>query len=74
MTSSVALPNANSNVTPFTVRVSDDSLEQLKELLRITTITSETYESSLPDGDRKFGIRHDWLLKAIKEWRDTFDW
>ncbi|THW02293.1 alpha/beta-hydrolase [Aureobasidium pullulans] len=74
MTSSVTLPSANSNVTPFTVRISDDSLEQLKALLRITPIASQTYESSLPDADRKFGIRHDWLLKAIKEWRDTFDW
>lgn len=74
MTSSVALPNANSNVTPFTVRISDDSLEQLKALLRITPIASQTYESSLPDADRRFGTRHDWLLKAIKEWRDTFDW
>ncbi|THX82444.1 alpha/beta-hydrolase [Aureobasidium pullulans] len=74
MTSSTTLPNANSNVTPFTVRISDDSLEQLKALLRITPITSETYESSLPDGDRKFGIRHDWFLKAIEEWGDTFDW
>ncbi|THX54562.1 alpha/beta-hydrolase [Aureobasidium pullulans] len=74
MTSPVALPNANSNVTPFTVRISDDSLEQLKALLRITPIASQTYESSLPDADRKFGTRHDWLLKAIKEWRDTFDW
>ncbi|THY26078.1 alpha/beta-hydrolase [Aureobasidium pullulans] len=46
----------------------------LKALLRITPIASQTYESSLPDADRRFGIRHDWLLKAIKEWRDTFDW
>jgi len=64
----------NARVTPFTVRIPDDSLDQLDTLLSITSIADPTYESSLPDGDRKFGTRHDWLVKAVEEWRTTFDW
>lgn len=61
-------------IMPFTVRVSDDDLQQLDLLLRITSIAKPTYENSLPDGDRKYGMRHDWLKQAVEEWKNTFDW
>lgn len=64
----------SANVTPFTVHISDDSLTQLDTLLRLTPIADPTYETSLPDGGRKFGMRYDWLTKAVEEWKSTFDW
>lgn len=64
----------NARVTPFTVRIPDDSLDQLDTLLSITSIAEPTYESSLSDGDRKFGMRHDWLVKAVEEWTTAFEW
>lgn len=69
-----SIDNENARVTPFTVRIPDDSLDQLDTLLSITPIAEPTYESSLPNGDRKFGMQHDWLMKAVEEWRTTFDW
>ena len=60
--------------TPFTVHVSDDDLQQLDLLLRITPIAKPTYETSLPGGDRKYGMRRDWLKQAVEEWKSTFDW
>jgi hypothetical protein len=66
--------NDNARVTPFTVHISEDSLIQLDTLLNITPIAEPTYETSLPDGDRKYGMRHDWLTKAVEEWKTTFDW
>jgi microsomal epoxide hydrolase len=73
MTEPSAMDN-RANVTPFTVRISDDSLAQLDTLLRLTPMADPTYETSLPDGSRKFGMRYDWLTKAVEEWKSTFDW
>jgi len=74
ITAQPSIGRDNARVTPFTVRIPDDSLDQLDTLLSITPIADPTYESSLPDGDRKFGVRHDWLVKTVEEWRTTFDW
>jgi microsomal epoxide hydrolase len=57
------------NVTPFTVRISDDSLAQLDTLLRLSPIADPTYETSLPDGSRKFGMWYDWLTKAVDDFK-----
>ncbi|KAH0040661.1 alpha/beta-hydrolase, partial [Aureobasidium melanogenum] len=61
-------------ITPFTIHISDDDLQQLDTLLRITPIAQPTYETSLAGGDRRFGMRHDWLKQAVQEWRTAFDW
>jgi microsomal epoxide hydrolase len=73
ITQSSAMSN-RANVTPFTVRISDDSLAQLDTLLRLSPIADPTYETSLPDGSRKSGMWYDWLTKAVEEWKSTFDW
>lgn len=70
----LSITNDDVKVTPFTVHISDERLDELDTLLSITPIAAPTYESSLPDGDRKFGMRHDWLTKAVEEWKTTFDW
>jgi microsomal epoxide hydrolase len=69
-----SIGNGNARVIPFTVHISEDSLIQLDTLLSITPIAEPTYETSLPDGKRKFGMRRDWLTKAVEEWKTTFDW
>ena len=69
-----SIGNRNARITPFTVHIPDDSLDQLDTLLSITPIAESTYENSLPNGDRKFGMRRDWLTKAVEEWKTTFDW
>ncbi|CAD0115021.1 unnamed protein product, partial [Aureobasidium uvarum] len=67
------IENATGKVTSFTVHISDADLEQLGLLLRTTPIAEPTYETNLPDGDRKFGMRHDWLTKAHELHINTFD-
>ncbi|KEQ74205.1 alpha/beta-hydrolase [Aureobasidium namibiae CBS 147.97] len=66
--------NDNARITPFNVHISDESLDQLDQLLSITPIAEPTYENTLLDGDRRFGMRRDWLTKAVEEWKTTFDW
>ena len=68
------IENGNARITPFTVHIPDDSLDQLDTLLSITSIAEPAYENSLPNGDRKFGMRRNWLTRAIEEWKTTFDW
>ncbi|KAH0148905.1 alpha/beta-hydrolase, partial [Aureobasidium melanogenum] len=46
----------------------------LDALLRMTPMAQPTYETSLPGGDRSFGMRQDWLKQAVWEWKNTFDW
>ncbi|KAH0041822.1 alpha/beta-hydrolase, partial [Aureobasidium melanogenum] len=61
-------------ITPFTVHIADDDLQHLDALLRMTPMAQPTYETSLPGGDRSFGMRQDWLKQAVWEWKNTFDW
>jgi hypothetical protein len=65
---------STSRITPFTVHIADDNLQHLGALLRMTPIAQPTYETSLPGGDRSFGMRQDWLKQAVWEWKNTFDW
>ncbi|KAG9800908.1 epoxide hydrolase 1, partial [Aureobasidium melanogenum] len=62
------------NTTPFRVHIPDDGLLQLDTLLRMTPIAQPTHETSLPGGDRKFGMRQDWLKQAVGEWQNAFGW
>lgn len=61
-------------ITPFTVHIPDDDLQHLDTLLRVTPVAQPTYESTLAGGDRRFGMRQDWLEQAVQDWKTTFDW
>lgn len=78
------LPAGASNaIKPWKVNIPQESLDELKYLLKRSRLAPPTYENSLPEGqDRRLGVRHDWLSAAKKHWEDGggggggggFDW
>lgn len=61
--------------TPFEVHVSDQELEDLKTLIRLSPVAKETYETQDPEGDNwNFGVPRTWMLKAKQIWMNDFDW
>ncbi|RMZ86615.1 hypothetical protein DV736_g6159, partial [Chaetothyriales sp. CBS 134916] len=63
-----------SSISPFTISFPDSDLKHLQDLLKLTPVPSPSYENSLPDSQRRFGIRRDWLIKAKTQWETDFDW
>ena len=57
---------------PFQAHVSDQELNDFKQLLKLSKIGPKTYENLKTD--RYFGISRDWLTEAKKHWETKFDW
>ncbi|KAF5004521.1 hypothetical protein FDECE_8988 [Fusarium decemcellulare] len=56
----------------FQLRISEEKVDDFKQLLRLSKLAPKTYESLQPDG--KFGITHDWISKAKEYWENKYDW
>ena len=57
------------SVTPFTVSVSDDDLDDLRRRLGATR-----WPEPIPDTGWDYGTNVDWLRELCAFWADTFDW
>ncbi len=62
---------AKTQPTPFTASTPESELNEFKELLKLSKVGKETYEST--QKDRKYGITSDWLAEAKTQW-EKFDW
>ncbi|KAI1823685.1 Alpha/Beta hydrolase protein [Xylaria intraflava] len=60
-------------VQPFKVHATEQSLQDFKQLLRLSPVGPATFENSEPNG-RRYGASHDWVIKAKEHWLDHFDW
>lgn len=58
--------------TPFQVRISDEQIQELQTLVKLSKIAPPTYEG-LQQQDRKYGITTDWLVTAKEAW-EKFNW
>lgn len=58
--------------TPFTVNISDDDLQGLLDLVRLSKLGPQTYENTTAAG--KYGVTHDWMSQAKNHWTSGFDW
>jgi len=68
-----SLPSgASKNVKKFTVRVSDQKLNELKQLVKLCPIGPITYENQ--DQELGFGMTRKWLEDAKEQWLNKFDW
>ncbi|KAK5094106.1 hypothetical protein LTS08_008735 [Lithohypha guttulata] len=67
-------PTTSSSIKPFTITFPESDLQQLQDFLKLTPLPSQSYENSLPNGDRHLGLRLDWLSQAKKKWETDFDW
>lgn len=61
-----------SKPAPFTISISEDKLQQLTQLLKVSPVGPDTYENR--QDDRKFGITREWLSAAKTQWEHEFDW
>jgi len=65
-------PTINAKLTPFTAHVSDEKLNHMLELIKLSPIGIPIYENQ--QQDRKWGLDHQWLSLAKEEWVTKFDW
>jgi len=65
---------AKSQPLSYRVYVSDERVEELKQLLKFSKIGPPTYENLHAEPLKgTFGLTREWLANAKKEW-ETFDW
>jgi pimeloyl-ACP methyl ester carboxylesterase len=60
------------NVKPFTAKIEEQKIQDLKQLLKLSPIAAANFENS--KNGRTFGINRDWLIKAKEYWLSEFDW
>lgn len=59
-------------LTPFTVSIPDEKLQQFKQLLKLSPIGIDTYENQ--QEDLRLGLTRKWLSEAKAQWENDFDW
>lgn len=77
MSSFNTLPEtATLNPKPFKAHVSDQALDDFKQLLKLSKIGPKTYENSIADVKdfTSFGISRDWLAQTKDYWETKYDW
>ncbi|BCS02958.1 epoxide hydrolase [Aspergillus luchuensis] len=57
--------------SPFQVHVSDEQIEELQLLVKLSKLAPPTYEGL--QQDRKYGITNEWLANAKEAWK-SLDW
>ena len=57
---------------PWEAHVSDQELDDFKQLLKLSKIGPKTYENQLTD--RYFGVNREWLAEAKQHWETKYDW
>ncbi|SCO91538.1 related to epoxide hydrolase [Fusarium oxysporum] len=57
--------------TPFRVSITDDKVDELKQLVKLGRVGPPTYEST--QKEHNYGVSHQWLTDAKAAWID-FDW
>ena len=66
--------NAASNIEAYNLKIPASEIKHMQDLLKLTPVASPVYENSLLDGDRRLGLRRDWLAEAKRVWETDFEW
>ncbi|KAK3325068.1 Alpha/Beta hydrolase protein [Apodospora peruviana] len=66
------LVNPTANLSPFSISVPDQELDNLKTLLRLSHIADPNWENSHNDGF--FGIPRDVLVNLVEYWQNGYSW
>lgn len=64
--------NATLKPEKFTAHVSDQEIDEFKQLLKLSRIGPKTYENQKPDD--YLGISREWLVGAKDHWLNKYDW
>jgi hypothetical protein len=65
-------PKAAIHPTPFQVSIPESKLSEFRALLKLSKISSPTYENL--QEDQRFGVSSKWLAEAKDRWENHFDW
>lgn len=57
---------------PFKAHVSDEKLQQFKNLIKLSPIGITTFENI--NAGRRYGTQREWLVNAKETWLNAFDW
>ena len=60
------------NLKPYQLRIPEQELSRLSLLLDNCVSSDENWENTHEDG--RFGVTRDWLVQAVKYWRNEYDW
>ncbi|KAM0224271.1 hypothetical protein ACHAQD_002662 [Fusarium lateritium] len=63
---------ASANLTPSTISISDDQIQRLKTLLKLSPIPEPNIWNTREDG--ACGLPRDALLKLVNYWTNEYDW
>ena len=66
------LPASVKDIQPFQVSISDEDINELNQLLKLSRIAPPTYETS--QEDRRYGVTTKWLTEAKDHWLNNFSW
>ncbi|KAK5080421.1 hypothetical protein LTR70_008853 [Exophiala xenobiotica] len=58
----------------FTAHVSDQELDDFKQLLKLSKLGPKTYENQNNNDERYLGIKREWLADAKSHWETKYDW
>ncbi|KAH6643082.1 epoxide hydrolase-like protein [Boeremia exigua] len=61
-----------SSAKPFTLNIPDEDIEDWRQLLRLSKLAPETWESS--QEDRRYGVTRKWLAETKDYWLNTYSW
>jgi len=68
-----SFPSATINVRPFGVHVSDEGIDDFKQLLRLSKLGPATVENTTK-ASAAFGVSRDWVAQTREHWLKTYDW
>lgn len=61
-----------SSAKPFTLNISDQDIDEWRQLLKLSKLAPETWEGS--QEDRRYGVTRKWLAEAKDYWLNTYSW
>lgn len=61
-----------SSAKPFTLNISDQDIDDWRQLLKLSKLAPETWEGS--QEDRRYGVTRKWLAETKEYWLNTYSW
>lgn len=66
------LPDGAKDIKLFSVNISDQDIEDFKQLLKLSKVGPDTFENTQENG--RYGVTAKWLSEAKDYWLNKYDW
>lgn len=64
--------NATLSPTPFQISIPQESIDELKTLLKLSKVAKPTFENV--QTEKNYGVTREWIVNTTRFWADGFDW